>query len=292
MNSKKKTIRFIAMAIAAAAVSLSPAAVNRAEASTTLMPEASGTVTYGNAKAAIDASHTSDGYLMIKYTGTNPKVKIRITKDTEYTYNLNSSGNYETFPLSEGSGDYNVKVYENISGNTYAQAVSQSIPVTLADDTKPFLYPNQFVNFTPGSAVVAQAETVTAGISEPLKKLDAIYEYTIKNFTYDTQKAKTVQSGYLPDLDSTLHSKNGICFDFASLMTAMLRSQGIPTKLIVGYADDLYHAWVSIYVDGQGWIENIIYFDGTSWVLMDPTFASSANNYVPDPSNYHGKFTY
>ena len=43
-------------------------------------------------------------------------------------------------------------------------------------------------------------------------------------------------------------------------------------------------------VDGVGWIDNIIYFDGKDWVRMDPTFAASgggASEYVGDGSNYH-----
>ena len=56
----------------------------------------------------------------------------------------------------------------------------------------------------------------------------------------------------------------------------MLRSQDIPTKLVVGYTGNLYHAWINVYLEGQGWVDNIIYFDGNSWKLMDPTFASSS----------------
>ncbi len=38
---------------------------------------------------------------------------------------------------------------------------------------------------------------------------------------------------------------------------------------------ELYHAWISVYLDSVGWIDNIIYFDGKDWVRMDPTFAAS-----------------
>ena len=70
----------------------------------------------------------------------------------------------------------------------------------------------------------------------------------------------TVKSNttYLPDVDSTLSEKKGICFDFAALMCCMLRSQGIPTQLVIGYADACYHAWNRVYVDGQ-------------WRLIDTT---------------------
>ena len=54
-----------------------------------------------NDVAVIDYSHMSDGYICANYTGTCPKVKLRITgPDTVvYTYDLHGGG-YETFPLS------------------------------------------------------------------------------------------------------------------------------------------------------------------------------------------------
>lgn len=83
----------------------------------------------------------------------------------------------------------------------------------------------------------------------------------------------------MPDVDEiSLSSGKGICFDYAALMAAMLRSQRIPTKLQVGYAGEAYHAWISCYVDEIGWVDNMISFDGKDWSLMDPTLA--ANNDV------------
>ncbi|GEM_PF-5096624 len=39
-------------------------------------PIASGTVTYGNNLAKLDASNTAEGYIMLKYLGSNPKIKV------------------------------------------------------------------------------------------------------------------------------------------------------------------------------------------------------------------------
>lgn len=298
MNRNKLKLLKKGCAVLAASAFLITTPCIISQAATVYTPEASGASTYGNEKATIDASHTSDGYVMIKYTGSNSKVKIRIKKDTEYTYDIASNGSYVTFPLSEGSGTYTIKVYENVSGTSYAQAVSESIQVNLASDTMPFLYPNQFCNFSAGSAVVSVSDSITAGITDPLKKVETIYNYAVDNISYDNQKAATVQSGYLPDVDATLARKTGICFDYAAVMTSMLRAQGIPTKLVIGYAGNVYHAWVSVYIQGQGWIDNIIYFDGTSWKLMDPTFASSGKksqqvlDYISNPANYRAKFSY
>ena len=139
---------------------------------------------------------------------------------------------------------------------------------------------------------------ISAGATDQLGVVSAVYNYVVTNLTYDTAKASSVQSGYLPNVDVVLAQKKGICFDYAALMTAMLRSQDIPTKLVVGYTGNLYHAWINVYLDGQGWVDNIIYFDGNSWKLMDPTFASSANQskeimqYIGNGANYKAKYSY
>ena len=120
----------------------------------------------------------------------------------------------------------------------------------------------------------------------------------VNNVTYDTQKASSVTSGYLPNVDETLATGKGICFDYAALMAAMLRSQGVPIKLVLGYTGDAYHAWLSVYSESEGWIEGKIYFDGNEWKLMDPTFASTGGNsdtvreYIGNGSNYSAKYLY
>ncbi len=241
---------------------------------------ASGTTVYSNEKAKVDASNAKDGYVMVAYNGQSKnRLKVRVTGPggIVYTYDLNKNGNYEVFPLSDGNGKYTVGVYENTSGNKYALAFSTPVTVMLTDSYAPFLRPNQYVNYTANSQAVKKAAELTAGKKTDLEKITAIYHYTITTLTYDKQEAQTVQSGYLPDVDKVLAEKKGICFDYAALMTAMLRSQGIPTKLVVGYTGDVYHAWINTYIPEQGWIEGIIFFDGTTWKLMDPTFASSAN---------------
>ena len=261
-------------------------------------PVASGSVKYGNGRATIDASNTSNGYVMIKYTGGQSRIKIQIAKSTTYTYDLNARNTYEVFPFTEGNGTYSIKIFENVSGNQYAQVMSQNISVSLADEFAPFLTPNQYVNFSNGSAAVNKGAELAASAADEIGVVTNVYNYVINNITYDTAKAASVQSGYLPNVDQVLAQKTGICFDYAALMTAMLRSQDIPTKLVIGYSGGLYHAWVNVYIDNIGWVDNFIYFDGHNWSLMDPTFASSGGQsesikqYIGNGSNYQAKYTY
>ena len=261
----------------------------------------SGVTVYKNSKATVDASNLALGFVSVSYTGgKDVRIKVQITKTggTTYTYNLNNKGTAETFPLTEGDGKYTVKVFENTTGTKYAQAYSCPLELKLTSEFSPFLYPNQYVNFNDDSKVVAKAAELVKGQKTDLDKVTAIYHYVINNITYDYQLAATVASGYLPEVDKILESGTGICFDYAAVMAAMLRSQNIPCKLIVGYAGTVYHAWINVYIDGVGWVDHLIYFNGEDWSLMDPTFVSNGKDnpavlkYVGDGTNYTEKYAY
>lgn len=246
-----------------------------------LVPAADGTVTYSEADVTIDASHTDQGYIMIQYTGSDPNERVQINSPDGSTYNyiLGTDGSYETFPLSCGDGTYTVTVYQcvSVSDGLYSTVISQDFTITGSDEFLPFLYPNQYVNFDAGYNAVAKAKELAATAHSDMDVVEAVFFYIAENISYDTDKAASVSYGYLPSVDSTLASGTGICFDYASLMASMLRSQGIPTKLEIGYVGEIYHAWISTYVDEAGWIQNIIQFDGTSWTLIDPTYSASTN---------------
>lgn len=272
-----------------------------AAVSTTLMPTATGKVTKGNKQVTFDLSNTADGYIMVKYLEKIDKKLKLILKgpsSVAYTYNINKIGEYETFPLSDGNGDYTVTAYKNISGTSYAAVYSAKFTVKLKDQFAPFLLPNQYVNYTADSQTVKKAQEITKGKKTDLEKISAIYSWVVKNITYDKQLAATVKSGYLPDLDKVVSSKKGICFDYAALMTAMLRSRGIPCKLVIGYSGTAYHAWINTYTNEGGWIDSVIYFDGISWKLMDPTYASTGRQsaaimkYISNNANYKAKYLY
>lgn len=263
-----------------------------------LVPEASGETTYGNEHISIDASNLSEGYFMVKYDGDVDKVKLQLkTPDGDtYTYTL-SIGSYEAFPLSAGNGSYHLDVLEHAYDDMYALAYSEDFKVTLNDEFRPFLYPNQYVWFTPEDKAISYAAKLSDSSQDDLDYVGQVYHYVTENITYDEELAANVKSGYLPDIDRTLESGKGICFDYASLMAAMLRSQGIPTKLVIGYSGDAYHAWINVYLKEIGWIDRVIEFDGKNWSLVDPTLAAnnsgpSVKKYIGDGSNYIEKYSY
>ena len=255
-----------------------------------------------NQYAEVDLSNTAEGYVLVKWLGDKTaKLKVIVTKTegAKYTYNLSADGRAEIFPLTEGDGDYTVGVFKNISGTKYSQSFSCKLTLALRNEFLPFLYSNQYVTYTDESVAVKKAAELVKGSKTDLERVQKIYGFVVQTLTYDTQLAKTVQSGYLPDIDKVLARKKGICFDYAALMAAMLRSRDIPCKLVIGYAGTAYHAWINVYIEGTGWVDKLIYFDGKDWELMDPTFASSLGQnsktlgkYLGDGKTYAEKFAY
>ena len=235
---------------------------------------------YEGADTVIDASSASEGYVTVSYNGTAGKVRTLIKCPNGETYNFltNTGGEDNVYPLTEGSGTYNVGVYENIEADQYAMLISEDISVNISDEKRVFLYPNKYVDFDDSTKAVKKAEELAGGAKDDLDVVELVYHYVTENISYDYDKAETVPADYVPDVDDTLDSGKGICFDYSSLMATMLRTQGIPTRLEVGYSGDVYHAWISVYIEEIGWIDDIIEFDGKDWVLMDPTLASYAED--------------
>ncbi len=244
----------------------------------------------------VDLSALEEGYIAVAAQSAS-KLKFQTIKgEMTLTYDLPGDGTPTVFPLSCGDGDYSFRVMENLSENKYAPIYTHDCTVKLSDEFQPFLRPSVYVDYTRDSACVKKAQELAAACGDALEVVSAVYAFVTKNVSYDKQKAETVRSGYRPDPDETLSTGKGICFDYASLAAAMLRSQGIPTKLIFGYVspNDVYHAWNMFYTEESGWVTVSFEVSGNSWNRMDLTFSAggAAASFIGDGSNYADVYAY
>ncbi len=73
---------------------------------------------------------------------------------------------------------------------------------------------------------------------------------------------------YLPDstdldtsVEEVFRSRRGVCQDFAHLLIAMLRANGLAARYVSGYlrsgniGAEASHAWVGVFVPSQGWVD-------------------------------------
>ena len=229
----------------------------------------------------LSLSTANDGYIGVCLKQDYPeKIKLRIVKDDNtYTYDVNST-EMTAYPLQMGDGTYLLKVLQNIEGDQYAVIYTREIDVTLSDENIVYMYPNQVVNYDNSDMVIGTSFEVTSEDTNDLDRAYDLYKYVMDVLDYDNDKAKNVTTVYtLPDLEDALNRGKGICFDYASLLAALCRCQHIPARVIVGYTDIEYHAWVEIYLENEGWINPKFFFEGEEWSLVDPTFDDSGSDY-------------
>lgn len=201
--------------------------------------------------ALFNTEKLDSGIITISYnTDINAKLKVMIEKNgKKVTYNLNGDGKAESFPLQMGDGDYKVSVLENVEGDKYKYISTENVNLGLKDDNQVYLASVQNINWNSNMIAINKAADLIKGLKTDSQKVDTIYSYLVGNITYDYDKLANLSNEYLPNIDDTVISGKGICYDYASTFAAMLRSQGIPVKLVKGYTTNVtgYHAWNEIY---------------------------------------------
>jgi hypothetical protein len=126
----------------------------------------------------------------------------------------------------------------------------------------------------------ADIKRAAASVSDRNKpvadNVKAMYQYVINRLSYNNDKiAFNIRQG---SALAYSNPDNAVCLEYADLLVSMLRSQGIPARMPVGYgysgnlkqsaavADSL-HSWVEAYVPGVG------------WMTLDPTWGEKFDQF-------------
>ncbi|NLC32152.1 MAG: hypothetical protein GX781_02505 [Clostridiales bacterium] len=145
----------------------------------------------------------------------------------------------------------------------------------------------------PNGQVTKLAEQITAGETDPYRIAMLIRNYLKTNYTY-TLDVKPAPD----DLDFTSHflfqTRQGYCTYFASAMTVLARTQGLPSRYVEGFVatpgedgmpivltGQQAHAWTEIYIPAMGWVT----FDATATTgEMPPSPDEDPDSSPPDGS--------
>jgi protein-glutamine gamma-glutamyltransferase len=144
----------------------------------------------------------------------------------------------------------------------------------------PTVYPenisDHYLQLPPLDArIPALAQTITQRARTPYDKAAAIESYLRTRFSY------TLNLSGKPGADPLAHflfeTRAGHCEYFASSMTIMLRTLGIPSREVNGFLPGEYNELAGDYIvrasDAHSWVE--AYFPGIGWVTFDPTPADA-----------------
>ena len=122
------------------------------------------------------------------------------------------------------------------------------------------------------------AMKVTEGLSDDFEKIEAIRGYLVENLAYDLDPGMI---GDDPLAEFLFVQQKGYCEHFATAMTVMLRTQGIPARLATGFLSGEFNEYGSFFIvrasDAHAWVE--VYLDGQGWVIFDPTPPAGLTTY-------------
>lgn len=169
------------------------------------------------------------------------------------------------------------------SGQSYS-VVSEEVPISAAlrDIEIPegpqyrrltSVYPNPAagplpatLQQTPPGRVAAMAEGLAAGTRNQLTVVRRVQALLVDSGQY-RYSLDVGQPGAFPLIDFLLNTRTGYCQHFAGAAALLLRMNGIPARVAVGFAtgvpvgDGLWrvrdleaHAWTEVYFPGQGWV--------------------------------------
>lgn len=197
----------------------------------------------------------------LKYGST---MRVMVEKGTEkYYYSLNDTN--EELPAQLGSGSYLVKILQNTTGNSYKVVEKSTLNIT-NNSLDVYLTSSQPVYWEGKDKLIELAERLTKDKETDKEKVEAVYKYITENIKYDYNKINTISTDFVPNIEDTILTSKGICYDYSALFAGILRSQGIHTKLVKGYKSDLtaHHAWNEVLIDGN-------------WEIIDTTYDAALN---------------
>lgn len=139
------------------------------------------------------------------------------------------------------------------------------------------LFPKRFLQLPKGHLRTAQlASTLTTAEDRPEIKAQKILAYLKSNYGYSLDMERKTHESALEEF--LFERKEGHCEYFASAMTVLLRMNGIPSRIVNGFAsdewNDLGHYMVVRQAHAHSWVE--AYIPGLGWKVYDPT--------PPDPT--------
>ncbi|HEX6806321.1 MAG TPA: DUF3488 and transglutaminase-like domain-containing protein [Terriglobales bacterium] len=125
------------------------------------------------------------------------------------------------------------------------------------------------------------AVRITENSTSPLEKAAAIESYLRSHYAYTLELPKVIPPD--PIANFLFVRRQGHCEYFASAMAVMLRSLGIPSRLVNGFSGGEFNDLTSQYIvrasDAHSWVE--AYIPGQGWMSFDPTASGDGQAHTP-----------
>jgi len=189
------------------------------------------------------------------------------------------SGDYRTMGADSGGAVYNLDSQHPINRYEADSDIAAPAPAELrtAGRDYPLQIVATYLRLPPLDPRVPRlAAQITNSASSDFDKAAALENYLRTRFGYTLELPQTVVKD--PIANFLFERKQGHCEYFASSMAVMLRTLGIPSRVVNGFRTDEFNDLTGNYVvrakDAHAWVE--AYFPGYGWQTFDPTPAGAS----------------
>ena len=187
---------------------------------------------------------------------------------------LSLSGPYRQIAEDEAGALFDADRDRAITSYEAVSNLPQPTPATLraASGPLPPLLALRYLQLPPLDPRIAQlAQQVAASAPNAYDKAAAIQQYLMTRYRYTLQLPRVLPRD--PVANFLFVRKQGHCEYFASAMALMLRTQGIPARIVNGFRggefNDLTGSYLIRASDAHSWVE--AYIPGYGWTTFDPT---------------------
>jgi transglutaminase-like putative cysteine protease len=189
------------------------------------------------------------------------------------------SGDYRTVGMDEGGSVFDLDPEHPVSLYEASSLLTRPDPATLR--ALPQNYPAAIENSYLGvpdldPRIPSLARQITAKQGNSYDKAVALEQYLRTHFAYTLVQPRVPPKDPLASF--LFQRKRGHCEYFASAMAIMLRTVGIPSRVVNGFQAGEFNDLTGQYVvrarDAHSWVE--AYFAGAGWITFDPTPGGSA----------------
>ena len=191
----------------------------------------------------------------------------------------NVSGDYRQVAADSGGAVYDFDSRHAISRYEADSDISAPTPAELRTAGRNYPAPidASYLRLpTLDPRVPALAAQITKSATNDFDKAAAIENHLKTRFGYTLELPRTPVKD--PIANFLFERKQGHCEYFASSMAVMLRTLGIPSRVVNGFRSDEFNDLTGNYVvrakDAHSWVE--AYFPGYGWETFDPTPAGAS----------------
>ncbi len=126
------------------------------------------------------------------------------------------------------------------------------------------------------SQVADLSHAVTRDAATPYERIMAVHQHLLQSYRYSLD-VETASSAH-PIEDFLFTRKTGYCEHYATAMVLMLRTIGIPARLVTGFLATEWNEFGGYFTvrqrDAHAWVE--VFFPRSGWITFDPTPATGA----------------